>query len=242
MSKQRSNKTFLLGLAVALLLPLSFYIVARVLNKDKIKMPHYYRADKIDSKTIDGKTMADTAFHQVNDITLVNQLGDTISLNRDLKGKILAIDFFFVSCPSVCPKLTGNMKMLQRAFRKDPKKEKSMDSEVQLISITVNPKADSVSVLRAYADKYTVNHDKWWFLTGNKEAIYNYARNELGLSLQPGDGDENDFIHTQKIVVLDQDRYIRGYYDGLDTVGISQCAYDISLLSMENKKRKKTNQ
>lgn len=231
-----------MGLAVALLLPLSFYIVARVLDKDKIKMPHYYRADKINTKTVEGKERADTVFHRVNDIILVNQLGDTISLNRDLKGKILAIDFFFSTCPSVCPKLTGNMKMLQRAFRKDPKKEKSMDSEVQLVSITVNPKGDNVQVLREYADRYNVNHDKWWFLTGDKEAIYNYARNELGLSVQPGDGDENDFIHTQKIVVLDQERYIRGYYDGLDTVGISKCAYDISLLTMENKKRKKSNQ
>lgn len=234
MTQKKSNNKFLIGLAVALLLPLSFYLVAKVLQKDKIKMPHFYRSDKVVNK--------DTIFHQVKDLTLINQLGDTISLNKTLKGKILAVDFFFASCPSVCPKLTGNMKMLQRAFRKDPKKEKSMEEDVQLISITVNPEADSFPALRVYADGFGVNHDRWWFLTGNKDEIYDYARNELGLSLQPGDGNENDFIHTQKIIVLDQERYIRGYYDGLDTAAISQCAYDISLLSMENKKRKKTNQ
>ena len=218
---------------MALLLPLSFYIVAKVLNKDHIIMPKFYRADKIEG--------ADTAFHQVKDLKLVNQLGDSVSLNEDLKGKILVVDFFFASCPTICPRLTGNMKMLQRAFRKDPKKEKSMDDDVQLISITVNPAADSFQALRVYADEHGVNHDKWWFLTGDKEKIYDYARNELGLSLQPGDGDENDFIHTQKIVIIDQERYIRGYYDGLDTAAISKCAYDISLISLENKKRKKTN-
>lgn len=234
MTQKKSNKKFFVGVAVALLLPLSFYFVAKVLRKDKIKMPHFYRSEKVVNN--------DTIFHQTKDLILVNQLGDTVSLNKTLKGKILAIDFFFASCPSVCPKLTGNMRMLQRAFRKDPKKEKSMEDDVQLISITVNPEADSFPVLRAYADRFGVNHDRWWFLTGSKEGIYDYARNELGLSLQPGDGNENDFIHTQKIIVLDQERYIRGYYDGLDTMQISQCAYDISLLSMENKKRKKTNQ
>jgi protein SCO1/2 len=238
----RNNKKFLLGLAVALLLPLSFYIVAKLLHKDKINMPHYYRADGINSRTENGKRITDTIFHQVNELTLVNQLGDTVSLNKDLQGKVLVVDFFFATCPSVCPRLTGNMKMLQQAFRKDPKKEKSMDGEVQLISITVNPRSDSFQALRAYADRYGANHDKWWFLTGDKEKIYDYARNELGVSLQSGDGSETDFIHTQKIVTLDQERYIRGYYDGLDTAAISQCAYDVALLSMENKKRKKSNQ
>lgn len=232
--KKKSGGKFILGLAVALMLPLSFYVVAKLLRKDHIKMPHYYRVDKVEG--------GDSIFHQVKDIELVNQLGDTISLNRELMGKILIVDFFFASCPSVCPKLTSNMKMLQRAFRKNPKRETSLEGDVQLISITVDPQRDNVPALRVYADQYGVNHDRWWFLTGDKTKIYDYARNELGLSLQDGDGDPNDFIHSQKIIVLDQERYIRGYYDGLDTAAISQCAYDISLLSMENKKRKKINQ
>jgi len=242
MIRKKSNRKFFIGLAVALVLPLSFFVVAKLLKKDKIKMPGFYRTEKITTKIEGGKTIKDTVFHQVKDLRLVTQLGDTVSLNKDLKGKILAIDFFFATCPTVCPKLTGNMLMLQRAFRKDPKKERTMEDDVQLISITINPENDDVKTLRAYADRYGVNHDRWWFLTGDKKQIYDYARNELGLSLENGDGSENDFIHTQKIVVLDQERYIRGYYNGLDTVAISQCAYDISLLSLENKKRKKTNQ
>lgn len=238
---KRKNK-YLIGIAVALLLPFSFYIIAKIVGEDKIAMPEFYRVAAINSYTQNGEKHSDTVFYQTKDLQLVNQLGDTISLNKDLKGKILAVNFIFTNCPTVCPNLTGNMKMLQNAFRKDPKKKISIEEDIQLLSITVDPAKDSFPVLREYADRFGANHDRWWFLTGDKKAIYDFARNELGLSLQPGDGDIDDFIHTQKIVLLDQERYIRGYYDGLDTVDISRCAYDISLLSMEKKERKKSNQ
>jgi protein SCO1/2 len=129
------------------------------------------------------------------------------------------------------------MVLLQNAFRRDKKKERSMNEDVHLISITVNPERDSFPALRAYADRYGVNHDYWWFLTGDKKLIYDYARNQLGLSVQPGDGGADDFIHTEKIVILDKDRFVRGYYDGLDSSAIGKAAYDISLLTMEKKRK-----
>ena len=201
-------------------------------------MPRYYVADKVDSQTVDGKMTYDTTFHKVADLVAVNQLGDTVSLNKDLAGKVLVVNFFFTTCPTICPKLTANIGMLQKAFRKDPKKAQTLDKDVQLISITVTPQMDSFPVLRAYADKYGVNHDRWWFLTGNKKEIYNYARQDLALSVGEGDGGADDFIHSNKLVIIDQQRYVRGYYDGLDTAQISRCAYDISLITLEKKKRK----
>lgn len=241
MTKRRSNKRFILGIAVAVLLPLSFYLIAKALHKDHIKLPGYYIVEAVDSTLVNGHIEYDTSFHKTGELQLTNQLGNTVSLNNNLKGKILVIDFFFTDCPMVCPKLTGNMTMLQRAFRKNPKMEFSMDSSVQLISITVNPERDSFQTLRRYADRFGVNHDRWWFLTGDKKKIYEFARHELGLSVQPGDGGAEDFIHTEKIVLLDQQRYIRGYYDGLDTADISKCAYDISLLTLEKKTNKPHN-
>lgn len=237
MSTKKSNKTFLGGIAVAVLLPLSLYlIVVELVKRDvksgKIYMPHHYAVDKIDSQVVNGKTEYDTVYHQVADITLTNQLGETVSLNKDLKDKMVVIDFFFVNCPSVCPRLTQNMRLLQRAFKKN-------DTLVQLLSITVNPGHDSFPVLRTYADHYNVDHDHWWFLTGDKKAIYDFARNQLFVSVPPGDGGADDFIHTQKLVLLDKNRYIRGYYDGLDSADIKRCADDIVLLSMENVKKKK---
>jgi len=228
----------MIGMAVAVLLPLSFYLIAKVLKKDRIAMPRYYIADRVDSSMVDGQMQRDTVFHKVADLVLTNQVGEQVSLNKDLSGKILVVDFIYTTCPSICPKLTQNMMLLQKAFRKDPKKKVTMNDEVHLLSITVDPERDSFQILRKYADRFRVNHDHWYFLTGDKEAIYNYARKELGLSVQPEEHGAVDFIHTQKIVVIDQNRYIRGYYDGMDNAALAKCAYDISLLSMEKKKKK----
>jgi len=201
-------------------------------------MPGYYHIEKIDSVQSGGKTQYDTSYHKMSDLSLTNQFGQQISLNNDLKGKILVVDFFFTNCASICPKLTHNMKLLQTSFRKDPKKEASLDTIVQFISITVNPERDSFQALRIYADKYGVNHDNWSFLTGDKRIIYNFARNELSLSTGPGDGGADDFIHTEKFVLIDKDRFIRGYYNGLNDTEARKCADDIVLLTMEWKHRK----
>lgn len=237
MSAKRSNKKFFLGIAVAVLLPLCFYMVVNQLSKGKVVMPRYYGVERIDSQYEKGKG-PDTVFHKVADLVLTNQLGRQISLNNDLKGKILVIDFFFTTCPSICPALSANMKKLQTSFRKDPKKEASLDTIVQFISITVNPEHDSFPALRAYADRFGANHDHWWFLTGDKKAIYNYARNELHVTVGPGDGGADDFIHTEKMTLVDRDRYVRGYYNGLSDTDVRKCADDIVLLTLEKKHKK----
>ncbi len=198
-------------------------------------MPGQYRIERIDANN--GKP--DTIYHQVSELTLTNQFGQQVSLNKDYKNKILVIDFFFTTCNSTCPQLTRSMKLLQTSFRKNPKKETSLDSIVQFISITVNPERDSFPALRAYADHYGVNHDTWTFLTGDKRTIYNFARNELGVTTGPGDGGAEDFIHSDKLVLLDKDRIVRGYYSGLNDTDVRKCADDIVLLNMEWKHKKK---
>jgi protein SCO1 len=232
MEEKRSNKKFVLGIAVAVLVPLSCYLVVLQMSKGKVVMPRYYGIEKIDS-VLKGNQKADTTYHHVADLVLTNQLGQKVSLNNDLKGKMLVIDFFFTTCPSICPRLNTNMKMLQTSFKKDAKKETSLENEVQLISITVNPIRDTFQAMRAYADRYGANHDHWWFLTGDKKTIYNYARNELHLTVGPGDGSAEDFIHTEQITLLDKDRYVRGYYSGLNDTSVRKCADDIVLLNME---------
>ena len=86
MTQKRSNKKFSLGIAVAVLLPLSFFIIAKLLKKDHINMPRYYVSEKITSKMVDGRMQQDTIFHRITDLHLTNQLGETIGLNSDLKG------------------------------------------------------------------------------------------------------------------------------------------------------------
>ncbi len=239
MSKNR-NKKFIGGLAVALLLPLSFYVVAKLLAKDKVNLPKYYGVERVDTrKGEDGAAVSDTVYRTLSDLALTNQLGRQVSLNKDLPGKILVVNFFFVNCPTVCPKLSKSMSVLQTAFTKDPKKETAFDTTVHFVSITVQPEADSFPALRAYADSYRADHDRWWFLTGDRNAIYNYAHNQLGLVMGATDGGADEMTHTQKLVLIDKERHIRGYYDGLDPADLKRCADDIILLSIEKKRKKK---
>jgi protein SCO1/2 len=238
MSK-KIHTSFILGLAVAFLLPLSFYMIAKVFSKDTIHLPKRYGVERVDKITVGGKEETDTIYHKVADIRLTNQLGNSVSLNEELAGRIMVVNFFFVNCSSVCPKLTGNIGMLQKAFRRNTKMEHGLDNSVHFVSMSVDPVADTFQALRQYADRFGVNHDHWWFLTGDKQQIYSYARNELKLATGPGDGGADDFIHSEKLVLIDAHRNIRGYYDGLDTVEIKRCADDIVLLTMEKDKKSK---
>ena len=239
MSNNKFGYKFILGLAVAVLVPLFCFLVVSRLSKGKSRMPGYYGLERIDSQVQGGKVSYDTVYHQVADVQLINQFGKKVSLNNDLKGKMLVIDFFFTTCPSICPRLTDNMRKLQKSYMKDPKKESSLDTVVQFISITVNPERDSFQVMRAYADRFGANHDHWWFLTGDKKSIYSFARNELKVTVGPGDGGAEDFIHTEKMVLLDRDRLVRGYYDGLKDTSVLRCADDIVYLTLERKPKKR---
>ncbi|MGC4059230.1 MAG: SCO family protein [Chitinophagaceae bacterium] len=109
---KNNNKKFFLGLTVAVLLPFSFYIIAKMLGKDKLAMPRYYNVASVNGPS-------DTVYHRVADVGFINQFGDHIRLNSDLRGKILVIEVFFAQCGSVCPKLTGNMAILQKAFKRN---------------------------------------------------------------------------------------------------------------------------
>lgn len=231
---KKNSKRFIGGLAVAMLLPLSFYIIAKVMSKDKIWLPNFYVVEAIDSARQDGEMVYDTTFHKVADLQLTNQFGQTVSINKDLSDKIVVVNFFFTKCPTICPKLTQHVKMLQRAFKKN-------DTTVHLVSVTVDPQNDTFPALRQYADANGVDHDHWWFLTGDRQTIYNYAYNELHVVMNEGGQGIDDLIHTQKLVLLDKERHIRGYYDGLDTAELRRCADDIILLTLEKKRKKKIN-
>lgn len=201
-------------------------------------MPKRFFADTIISKVENGKSVTDTVWHQVANITLVNQLGDTVSLD-DIKGSIIIANYFFTRCPSICPTLTKNMKELQDAMKMKDLRKKIDSSFVRFISFSVDPERDSAQALKKYADRYGINHDTWWMLTGPKKTIYDYAFNELKLGLQDGEGIDSNFIHTEKFVLIDRSRVVRGYYNGLDSASMSKLAEDITLLMLEKDKKKK---
>jgi protein SCO1/2 len=230
MAISKRKGTFL-GLLIAAILPLSLYLMMRSINDGNIKIPQYYRVDGIEAVQKDGKNYNDTIYHQVKDIELINQMGEKISLNKTLQGKVLVINFMFTTCQSVCPQITREIATIQKAY------EKKNPDWVQFISITVDPTRDSVTALRTYSDNYKANHDRWYFLTGSKEAIFNYAKEELGVVLQH-DGGVEGVVHSENIILLDKDRYIRGYYNALEPQRVAQCAQDIAILQLQKKRKK----
>lgn len=165
-------------------------------------------------------------FHQIPAFSLLNQEGDTIT-ERSISGKIYVADFFFSTCPGICPKMTKNMVMVQEAFLED--------EEILLLSHSVMPSWDSVSVLKAYAEEHGVNSQKWHLLTGNMEEIYSLGREqyfvEEDLGLQKS---ADDFLHTENFVLIDKQRHIRGIYNGLNKNSVQQLIADIKTLKLEN--------
>lgn len=201
-------------------------------------MPRRYYVDSVITRQKNGKQITDTVWHKVSDITLTNQLGSQVSLS-DVHGKILVVDFFFTHCPSICPTLTRNMKKLQDALKLKNDRIRVDTPFVQFVSFTVDPERDSVAALRKYADRFGVNHDIWWMLTGPKQKIYDYSIKELKLGAPDGDAIDTAFIHTDRFVLLDKDRVVRGYYRGLDSTSMAKLAEHIIFLMLEKDKKKK---
>lgn len=213
---------------LAILLPLTGYILVKIYSKDAVQMPRkYFAPDSVIVTEKNGKTTTDTIWHKVKNISFTNQLGKKVSL-FDLKGKVVVIDFFFARCPSICPRLARSMKRLQDSFVKN-------DSIVQFISISIDPEHDSVPELRKFADRYNVNHDTWWFVTGNKKEIYDFALNELKASVADSEID-TAFIHTENFFLLDSSKTVRGWYNGFDTAKQEKLVRDIPLLMLERDK------
>jgi len=228
----------LLAIVIAVLIPLASYLVVKKFTDDTNFIPRRYHYDTVITKVKDGIEVSDTVWHSVKNIQLQNQLGKTVSLS-DLNGKILVVDFFFTHCISICPKLTANTKRLQQAINtRDPRK--LVDTPfIQFVSLTVDPERDSPSVLKKYADKFQLNHDTWWMLTGDKKTIYDFGLNEVKLGVPDSSSVDTNFIHSEYFVLLDRDRVVRGYYNGLDTIALNKLSEDIVFLMLERDKKKK---
>ncbi len=222
------NKKALLGLALAILMPIAGYIFVKVLSKDAAPMPRKYFYDSVGTTERRGKIIPDTNWHQVSNLKFTNQLGKKVSLD-DLKGKIIVVDFFFTSCPTICPGLARNMKRLQDSYKKN-------DNIVQFLSISIDPERDSVPRLRAFADKYNANHDSWWFVTGDKKEIYDFAIKEMKANVADV-GADTAFPHTENFFLLDTNRVVRGWYNGFDTVKLAKLASDIPTVMLERNRK-----
>jgi protein SCO1/2 len=194
--------------------------------KPKKSLPIFNPSD-VNPELVDTTVQYIANKHHIADFSFTNQNGKTIT-QKDYEGKIYVADFFFTTCKSICPKMTTNLVDVQKAFLHNPK--------VKLLSFTVMPDIDNVSVLKEYAKINGVVDTKWNLVTGDKKAIYTMARKSY-LAVKQGKPDEQyDMVHTENFVLVDSKKRVRGFYDGTNKEEIKRLIEDINWLLEDEKK------
>lgn len=186
-----------------------------------------YNPADINPKLVDESLQETSKNHKVGNFSLTDQDGETVT-PTDFEGKIYVTDFFFVTCPTICPKMTDQMLRVYEEFNEN--------SDILLLSHTVMPEEDSVPVLKEYANKHNISSDKWKLVTGDKKQIYDLARKTYFAAITEGDGGVDDFIHTENFVLIDKDKRLRGFYDGTSKQDVDRLIKDIYTLLAEYEK------
>ena len=199
----------------------SFYYIL----KPKITLP-IYSPNMVSTELVDQSIQYVKKYHKISDFSLLNQNGETIS-EQFYDNKIYVVDFFFTTCPTICPIMTDNMIYIQ---------EQTINQDILLASFSVTPKIDSVAQLKKYAIEKEVNDKKWNLLTGDKKEIYELARKSYLVAKNDGDGGKYDMIHTENFVLIDKERRIRGFYDGTNIEEMDKLLDDIKILQNSYKK------
>lgn len=217
MSKAVSIPRILVIVAILLVPSIAYLIISRGENQ-------YMKLQVFGPREPDPANPSDTIYHTIASFELPAHNG-TLFTNKELEGKIYVADFFFATCPTICPKMAMQMKRVQEAFKDD--------SSIMLVSHSVNPEQDTVEALAAYAIDYGAIPGKWFFLTGDKKQIYDLARHSYFVTAMPGDGGPDDFIHSEQLILVDPDKRIRGYYDGTDYEEVNLLIDEIKVLQWE---------
>jgi protein SCO1/2 len=191
--------------------------------KPKVMLKIYQPAD-VSTELVDTTLQYVKKYHTIANFSLTNQNGQTITQD-DYKDKIYVADFFFTTCQTICPIMTGHMAEIQKKLKND--------DEVLLLSHTVTPEIDTVAQLKKYALEKGVNDAKWNLVTGDKKEIYDLARKSY-LAAKDVPFQDYDLIHTENFVLVDKKKRIRGFYDGTDPEAIEKLLADIKILEQED--------
>ncbi len=188
-------------------------------NDGPKKLP-YLGEPTITSHEENGKLIPDTLFPTIPAFSFTNQDGKTVT-NQTYDGSIYIADFFFTTCPTICPKMKSELLRVYNAFKNDPR--------VKILSHTIDPEYDKVEVLHEYAGRLQVSSEKWNFVTGDKDSIYTIAEYYL-CSAEEAPNEPGGYIHSGALVLIDQQKHIRGVYDGTKSEEVDQLIKDIPLL------------
>jgi len=181
-------------------------IIDRISNKDVTREES--RSKKVSTAVNDEDELAYLIINgerkKVPDFSFINQNGNVIT-NKDFEGKIYIVEFFFTTCPTICPRMNKNLVDIQNNFPNNP--------DFGIASFTINPDNDTPEVLKAYAERYEVTNPNWHFLTGDKTAIYDLANKGFNLYAEQVEGAPGGFEHSGNFALIDKDGYIRSRTD-----------------------------
>ena len=204
-------------------LMITWLMVSGAGTSSDFRLPVYTPAD-LDPDWMDANLKNSSDPHTVPDFEFIDQSGDFVN-QTTVENKIYIAEFFFTSCPGICPTLTKHTKRIQDAFL--------TDEDVMILSHTVYPEHDSVPVLAAFADLHGIQSEKWKLLTGSKKDLYGISRKGyFAISYEP-DLSEYGFIHTENVVLVDKERRLRGIYNGTKPHEINRLIEDIHILKKE---------
>ena len=197
--------------------------IAYQMIKDNRTLP-VYTPVMINPELVDESKRNERVKHRIADFELIDQDGNAFNQN-DLEGKYYVSDFFFTTCPTICPDMSSQLQRVQAANQNN--------SDFLIVSHTVQPEVDSAETLKAYAELYEADPAQWVFLTGDKKMIYDLARKSYFAATTEGDGGGNEFIHTENFILVDKEKRIRGFYDGTSEESVDQLIEDIEILAQE---------
>ncbi|HMY42519.1 MAG TPA: SCO family protein [Chitinophagales bacterium] len=199
----KGNRGCLIAGIIGVIFPLIFFVIFKYMDTNREQLNTDTCLPIYGNKTLNNSK--DTVYHIVPSFSFLDQNGDTIT-DAIMQNKVVVADFFFTTCSSICIDMTKNLRKIQEHFLND--------RDVMILSYTVDPEVDSVKQLQKYAVENDVNGKLWHLLTGDKKELYALARNGYLVTAVQGDGGPKDFIHSEKLVLVDKERRIRGFYDG----------------------------
>ncbi|MGI4020863.1 MAG: SCO family protein [Janthinobacterium lividum] len=197
-------------------------------NKENKVLPIYGDRQPI-TKTVDGKQVTDTVYATIPPFSFVDQERQTIT-DKNLDGKIYVADFFFTSCPSICPTMQRNMLTVAKAYQGK--------TDFKLVSFSIDPRHDTIPVLKEYAEKLGAKADQWYFLLGKKEDVYQLAEKNYLVSVSEDKQAAGGFVHQGWLVLVDKKGRVRGAYDGTDEKQVKQLIADVQILMDETETAK----
>jgi len=166
----------------------------------------------------------DTLYHKIPDFKFLNQDSLWVS-QKDMAGKIYVADFFFTTCPTICPKMKTQLLRIYDKFAEDDR--------VRILSHTIDPEYDGVRVLKDYAKKLNITSPRWNLVTGKKSDIYRLGEKSYMVTAQEDANEEGGFVHSGAFILVDQNRHVRGIYDGTKEEDVNHLIEDMTLLLKE---------